>query len=202
VGCSYRSLEAKNRDPSQRLKWWLSGSEPFSPDVYSQLAEVYRRSGEEGHARKVAIKREKERTSQPDLNWWVRKWRCFLGFTVAYGYEPWRALGLFVVLLAFGWLYFVAQPAAKQTMIPARHGIDGPDSAAEACQNYPCFSPLVYTLDALVPIIDFHQETYWVPAANKPWGRVNLGLTTALILAGWLLITAIVAGVASLWRRE
>ena len=199
-GFSYRSLGGDDTDPSQRLEW-LGRSEPFSPDVYTQLAEVYRKTGHEGYARQVAIEREKERACQPELSWWEKAWRRFLGITVAYGYEPGRALAFFVVLLAIGWLMF-AQPPAKRAMIPARHHIEAPDSAAEACQNYPCFSPLVYTLDALVPIIDFHQETYWVPASNKPWGRVNLGLTTALILAGWLLITAIVAGIASLWRRE
>jgi uncharacterized protein YjbI with pentapeptide repeats len=198
-GFSYHSLGG-DQDLNRRLRW-VTNSKPFSPQVYTQLAEVYRRSGHEGFARQVAIKREKERGQQPDLSLWVRAWRRFLGVTVAYGYEPGRALALFVVLLAVGWLYF-AQPSAKQTMIPTRHVIDGPDSAAEVCQNYPCFSPLVYTLDALVPIIVFHQETYWVPAANNPWGRMNLGLTTLLILAGWLLITAIVAGIASLWRRE
>ena len=111
--------------------------------LFEQLAEVCRHSGHEGFARQVAIAREKARGRQPDLSLWVRAWRRFLGVTVAYGYEPGRALALFVVLLAVGWLIF-AQPPAKRAMIPARHVINGPDSAAEDCRNYPCFSPLVY----------------------------------------------------------
>jgi hypothetical protein len=72
-------------------------------------------------------------------------------------------------------------------MIPTRHTTVVPHSAAEACQNYPCFSPWLYTLDALVPIIDFHQEIYWAAATNRPWGGM---------------ITAIVASIGLLWRRD
>jgi hypothetical protein len=87
-------------------------------------------------------------------------------------------------------------------MIPTRHTTMVPHSAAEACQNYPCFSPWLYTLDALVPIIDFHQEIYWAAATNRPWGWTNLVMTTVLMLVGWLLITAIVATIGLLWRRD
>jgi autotransporter translocation and assembly factor TamB len=109
-GCSYRALAAENRDPSQRLKW-LSGSESFSPDIYNQLAGVYRRSGEEGHAQKVAIEREERRAKEPDLSWGVKVWRRFLGFTVAYGYKPGQALWLFMALLLVGYTLLNRQPS-------------------------------------------------------------------------------------------
>jgi hypothetical protein len=199
-GFSYRSLGGDDTEPSQRLKW-LGRSEPFSPDVYTQLGKVYRQTGHEGYARQVAIEREKERACQPDLSWWVRAWRRFLGVSVAYGYQPWRALVPFVVLLALGSVLF-ALPAAKKAMVPAPDNFGGPASAAEACQNYPCFSPFFYTFDALIPIIDFHQEPYWVPATERRWGWWYMVLTSALIFAGWILLTAVAAGIGSLWRRE
>jgi hypothetical protein len=201
VGCSYRALEAKNRDPSQRLKWWLSQSEPFSPDIYSQLAEVYRRIGEEGYARQVAIAREEKRSHEPNLSWWVRAWRRFFGFTVAYGYEPWRALGGLMVLFIVGWVSFTLPPA-QAVMVYAPHNNRGPLNAAAPCENYPCFSPPIYTLDTLLPIIDLHQESNWVPATHEPWGLLYETLTWLLIALGWLLTTAIVAGIGSVWRRE
>jgi uncharacterized protein YjbI with pentapeptide repeats len=60
-GFSYYSLDG-DKDVDKRLEW-IRKSKPFSPDVYSQLAEVYRRSGEESHARKIAIEREGAETS-------------------------------------------------------------------------------------------------------------------------------------------
>jgi hypothetical protein len=201
LGCSYRALAAKNRDPSQRLKWWLSSSEPFSPDVYSQLAEVYRRSGEEGHAREVAIERVWKRTQQPDLSRWVRAWRYFFGCTVAYGYKPWRALVGLIVLFGVGWISF-ALPPAQNVMVHEPHNIEGPKHAADCHEDYPCFSPLVYSLDTLLPIVDLHQESNWVPASERPWGLAYEILTWVLIALGWILTTAVVAGIGSLWRRE
>jgi hypothetical protein len=197
VGFSYDSLV--DHDPTRRLEW-ISDSKPFSPHIYTQLAEVYRRSGHEGLARRVAIEREKERGQQPDLSWWVRAWNGFLGLTVAYGYQPWRALLGLVVLFLLGWLAF-SLPAAQQVMVHAPHNITGPISATACHKNYPCFFPAVYALDTLLPIVDLHQESNWVPASHRPWGVWYEVLTWVLIAAGWILTTAVVAGIGSLWRR-
>jgi hypothetical protein len=134
VGFSYRSIGG-DENPDRRLRW-ISNSKPFSPHVYSQLAEVYRRSGHEGFARQVAIRREKERARQPDLSWWVRAWSRFLGLAVAYGYQPWRALAPLAVLFVLGWFLF-SLPPAQEAMVH----IQGPTSAAACHEPYPCFSP-------------------------------------------------------------
>jgi hypothetical protein len=198
VGFSYHSL--LDEDLTRRLKW-IRDSKPFSPHIYTQLAEVYRRSGHEGHARKVAIEREKKRRSQPDLSRWIKAWRLFLGGTVAYGYRPWQALGYLVALFLVGW-YFFAQPPAQKVMVHEPHNIKGPKHASDCHKNYPCFFPAVYSLDTLLPIVDLHQESNWVPASHRPWGVWYEVLTWVLIAAGWILTTAVVAGIGSLWRRE
>jgi uncharacterized protein YjbI with pentapeptide repeats len=53
VGFSYQSLGG-DENLDRRLRW-IGNSKPFSPRVYSQLAEVYRRSGHEGFARQVEL---------------------------------------------------------------------------------------------------------------------------------------------------
>ena len=100
VGFTYNSLSG-DQDLDRRLTW-ISKSEPFSPHVYTQLAEVYRHSGHEGFARQVAIRREKQRGRQPDVSWGGKVWNRFLDLTVAYGYKPWRALVPLVVLFLLG----------------------------------------------------------------------------------------------------
>jgi hypothetical protein len=137
VGFSYHSLI--DEDPNRRLRW-ISNSKPFSPHVYTQLAEVYRRSGHEGFARQVAIRREKERGRQPDLSLWVKAWNLFLGLTVAYGYEPWRALVPLVVLFLLGSFLFTL-PHAQEVMVHPSPNIKDPISAAACRASYPCFSP-------------------------------------------------------------
>jgi hypothetical protein len=85
VGFSYQSL-GSGENLNRRL-YWISKSNPFSAHVYTQLAQVYRSSGHEGFARKVAIRREKERTRKAGLSRESRAWNHFLGLTVAYGYQ-------------------------------------------------------------------------------------------------------------------
>jgi hypothetical protein len=198
VGFSYHSLGDEDLD--RRLEW-ISKSKPFSPHVYTQLAEVYRHSGQEGLARHVAIRREKDRGRQPDLSQWVRAWNRFLGLTVAYGYQPWRALVPLVVLFAVGWFLFT-RPPAQEIMVHPSPNIKGPINAEACHEPYPCFSPPVYVLDTLLPIVDLHQESNWVPARPRPWGGWYEVLTWVLIASGWILTTAVVAGIGSLWRRE
>ena len=138
VGFSYHSLGG-DENLDRRLRW-ISKSKPFSPHVYTQLAEVYRRSGLEGFARQVAIRREKERGRQPDLSWGSRAWNSFLGLTVAYGYQPWRALVPLVVLFVLGWFLFTRLPA-EEVMVHPSTKKDDPISAAACHKPYPCFSP-------------------------------------------------------------
>ena len=53
----------------------------------------------------------------------------------------------------------------------------------------------MYSLDAFVPLIDFHQAKLWLP---KPgWLRGYLWLHTS---AGWTLTTLLVAGLTGLVR--
>ena len=199
VGFSYHFL-GSDEDLKRRLSW-ISKSEPFSPHVYTQLAEVYRRSGHEGYARQVAIKREKKRGRQPDLSWGSRAWNRFLDLTVAYGYQPWRALVPLMVLFLLGWFLFT-RPPAQEVMVHPSTKKEPPISAAACHEPYPCFSPSVYVLDTLLPIVDLHQERNWVPARPRPWGVWYEVLTWVFIASGWILTTAVVAGIGSLWRRE
>jgi hypothetical protein len=199
VGFSYQSLGG-DENLNRRLRW-IGNSKPFSPRVYSQLAEVYRRSGHEGLARQVAIKREKEWGRQSDLSWWVQVWNRFLGLTVAYGYQPWRALAPLVVLFVLGWFLFTLPPA-QEVMVHPSPNTKGPINAAACHEPYPCFSPPIFVLDTLLPIIDLHQERNWVPARPRPWGVWYEVLMWVLIASGWILTTAVVAGIGSLWRRE
>ena len=201
VGFSYDSLKSEDNDPSQRLAW-LGRNGPFSPEIYSKLAEVYRRSGREGHARTVAIERERKRGRQPDLGWWVRGWNLFLEFTVAYGYRLWQALIPFVVFFVLG-LSLFSLPAAEEAMVSAPHNYKQLDSAAHAdCQDYPCFTPLVYVLDVMLPVVDLHQESNWVPAGDRRWGWLYEGLMWVLIFIGWILTTAVAAGIGHVVARR
>ncbi|QHY99352.1 hypothetical protein SSPS47_30035 [Streptomyces sp. S4.7] len=54
----------------------------------------------------------------------------------------------------------------------------------------PDFSPVFYSLDLLLPIIDFRQERAFTPEGGR-----HQGLSYVLIITGWILATTIIAGV-------
>jgi hypothetical protein len=62
--------------------------------------------------------------------------------------------------------------------------------------------PLAYALDVLLPVVDLHQESKWLPADERPWGSWYTGLTWVLISSGWLLTSAVVGGMASILRKD
>ena len=50
-------------------------------------------------------------------------------------------------------------------------------SATQCTSNYPCFYPVGYTIDTVIPIINVHQADYWGPDGHAPWGWVWVGGT-------------------------
>ncbi len=68
---------------------------------------------------------------------------------------------------------------------------------------HPCYQPFVFTLDALLPIVDLGQDDAW--RVNGDAGRLGPALLVAwwvYVIAGWTLTTAVIAGAGALLRRE
>ena len=60
----------------------------------------------------------------------------------------------------------------------------------------PDFNALIYTLDLLLPIIDFGQEKAFNPHGAYQW------LAYLLIAAGWILATTVAAGITRALSRQ
>lgn len=63
-------------------------------------------------------------------------------------------------------------------------------------QPAPAFHPPAYTLDVLLPILNLGQQDAWQPQGAA------LGWSWVLIGAGWVLTTAVVAGLTSILKRD
>jgi hypothetical protein len=61
-------------------------------------------------------------------------------------------------------------------------------------EQMPSFQPVIYTADALVPVLNLGQESAWNAHGAALW------TTAALTVVGWLLTTALLAGFAA--RRQ
>lgn len=65
--------------------------------------------------------------------------------------------------------------------------------------SYPSFSPWVYSLDAFLPLVNFHQEDYWTPSSG--WWAKDWYLPFH-IASGWVIATLFAASFTKLARHD
>lgn len=100
--------------------------------------------------------------------------------TVGYGYRPWLAGIWLLALILLGTLSF-----GTDSPTPVKQGEGAP------------FQPLVYTLDLLIPIGGLGQRTTWY------WSNDSLQWLAYLLIAfGWVLTTAVIAGVTRTLQKN
>jgi hypothetical protein len=174
-GLSYEALaDVDERDG--RLRWLRLDPRGYRPQPYAQLAQVYRAAGRDEDARTVLLAGERHRRDTLSLlgQWWGR----LQDMTVGYGYRPVRACGWLAALFTVGTVVF--QWHQPRTADPGK----APDFVAP-----------IYTLDLILPVGDFGQQSAYHPRGATVW------LAYALIVAGLILATTVAAAGARRLRR-
>ncbi|MFG3086626.1 membrane-associated oxidoreductase [Streptomyces antibioticus] len=161
----------------RRLPMLERDGEGFDPHAYEQLTAAYRRIGDDQAARLVQLAKQRRRRST--LPWYGRVWGRLQDAAVGYGFRPLRAAGWLLSLLAVGSLAFAGHhpPPLK------------PGEAPE-------FDPVFYTLDLLLPVISFGQESAFAPTGGYRT------LAYVLVVTGWILATTVLAGVTRTVSRQ
>jgi hypothetical protein len=178
-GLTYQTLVNGQVPVRTRLHWLRRQPHGYAPQPYEQLAAAYRRAGQEDAARLVAI--HKQRRRRRTLNPAGRMLDWLLYLTVGYGYRTWLAALWLLALLALGTAVFTHAYPADMTA---------------AATPAPDFHPIAYTLDVLVPIIDLGQQKAWLPTGSA------LYCSWLLSGAGWVLTTAVAAGLSGVLKRN
>lgn len=172
-GMTYQTL--RGAEFKDRLSW-VSRDKEFHLQPYEQLAAWYHSIGSDDLARKVQL--AKLRARRRRLNPVGKAWNHLLDWTVGFGYRPWLAFAWFAALLALGTTVFSIEHPR-----PLKPG-----------DELPAFHSLIYTLDLLIPLDTFGQQLSY-DAVN--WSR---WVAYALIATGWVLATALIAGVTRVLR--
>jgi hypothetical protein len=202
AGLSYRpTMDGEDQVTVDQRIAWLRNTKCYAGTAYQQLAEAYRLSGQESTAEKVSIASLQDLRKRGNLRRRARKWNKFLDWTVGYGYRLHRPfLALLVLGLLGALFYYLGEHAGLiYATQDSKHG-----PANGTCSpGYPCFNPIVYSFQMLIPGLDLREATYWWPDASKaPWGFPLVLYTWLMIILGWVLATAIVAGITQLFRRR
>ncbi|MGW2407057.1 oxidoreductase [Streptomyces sp. NPDC001739] len=166
------------QDSVARRVAWIRRSPGYSPQPYEQLASWYRKAGHDDDARRVLLAKQRHR--RQTLSPAARVWGHLLDATVGYGYRPWLAGVWLLALTLLGTLSF-----GTHSPHPVQRGQGSP------------FQPLVYTLDLLIPIGGLGQRTAWY------WSNGGLQWLAYLLIAfGWVLTTAVIAGVTRTLQKN
>jgi len=178
-GFVYDNIEGASA--KERLEWLLLNERGYSPQIYEQLAAVYRSGGRDEDARRILIEKQRRRSAAG--NFATKLWGFLLDWTVGYGYRTWLALVWLAGLLVLGTILF--GDVYRGDLTPANKGTT-PTS----------FQPFLYTLDLLLPVVSLHVRDAWIAhGAAQGWSVV-------FIIMGWILATAAALSLTGLLKRD
>jgi hypothetical protein len=230
-GFSYRRLVRTTTDAPRRIDW-LKKQTPgrFFPQPWEHLARVLREMGHLEDARLLAIEQQRvmrklrvignrkpvPRTGRVGRAFEISRVKTINGFTrflhrlygalAGYGYRPLRTVAWMGLIwaVAFG----VNLWAADQGLFVPKAVQAEAANAAEQPYRRSSFSPAVFALDALLPLVDLKQEADWTPAVERSDGSTNWtgwavrALMWVEILFGWLGSLLLVAAVGRLVQKD
>jgi hypothetical protein len=202
AGLSYRpAMDVQNEITVDQRLAWLRNTKDYNASAYQQLADACRLIGREGTAEEVSIAGLRDLRKRGKLGRRSRVWNWFLDWSAGYGYRLHRPfLALLVLGLLGALFYYLGEHAGLMfaTQDPTHV------SASAGCSaGYPCFNPLIYSFQLLIPGLDLREATYWWPDSGMhPWGLPLTIYTWVMIVLGWVLATAVVAGITQLFRRR
>ena len=203
---------------------WLSRQTEFDSGPFEQAARVFRQHGYGTEAEQILIaqRRHARRVGRSSATWPQRIIDAVYA-TIGYGYRPSRVLWLLAALLVAvaaslqlpasqatlratsgsGNVYTTSglltssAPTAATTLRP-----HGNSPRADACGDgaVRCFSPALYAIDTVIPLISLDQRSTWYPDPHVPGGELMLLWLNLATLLGWLLSSIFVLSLARLSR--
>ncbi|MEV6716374.1 hypothetical protein AB0M48_30555 [Lentzea sp. NPDC051208] len=169
----------------QRLRWLRQAMRrSYRPRPYDQFAEMLTAAGNEEHASTVLIEKQRlrYRAVAEGMRFFgplVLVWSFLQRSMVGYGYRPARALGWLIAAWVVGSIWFQ---------------VKGPLIEINDDDHLP-WNAWLYTIDLVVPIVDFGNKNRWQTPGASQW------IASGLIVTGWLLATTVAAGLTRMLKR-
>lgn len=200
---------------------WLARQAVYDAGPFEQAARVFREHGYTSAAETILISQRaqaRELITGPAAG--IRRALDGLfGASVAYGYRPGRVLWLLVVLLGLV-ITSLEVPATQATLrASTQSGIvyttRGPLAGNSASQSVVipgsdvcgggqvrCFSPVLYAIDTVVPLVSLDQRAAWYPDPSVPEGTLMQWWLNIATILGWLLSSIFALSLARLARSS
>jgi hypothetical protein len=201
-GLVYDHIEASPPISVRDRLMWLHRAESDSLQPYDQLAKTFREAGQQRAARTIAVARERKRYRGGDLSFSSKLVGKLYGLALGYGYLPWRLVAVAGIVFLCN-IYVFSHAQSVNAMLPVSGLSMSPKVSVQSCtSNYPCFRPVVYSLELLLPVVNLHQRQYWVPDAKKHLGEIYWAFVWTSVVLGWIVATGVLGGLTGLVRKE
>jgi hypothetical protein len=149
-----------------------------------------RGDGDETGARAVLTAMENDRLRYGKVNPLIRVFLWLSWATIGYGYHIWWAVLWICSLVLLGFLLFGW--GIRRGWIRATE---------DHTETYKPVSPLIYSLETFLPLVDLHQAKHWFPDARASGGKNLRRYLWFHILAGWFFASMLIAGVTGLVQK-
>lgn len=202
---------------------WLRSQASFDSGPYEQAAKVFRQHGYTREAEQILIA---QRRHARQVGWssatWPRRALDAAHATIGYGYRParvlWALAGLLILVAASlgphatqatlratngnGQVYTTTGPIAVPANATGQGGQTRNSPRADACGDgqVRCFSPVLYAIDTVIPLISLDQRSTWYPDPHVRGGEPLLWWLNIATMLGWLLSSIFLLSLARLSR--
>ena len=185
----------------------------YVPQPYQQLAGVYRAMGRDGERRQVLITQQDDLRKFGEMTRATKTWNWFMSTFAAHGYRPLRSFGLtmaiFLLSVVCVWIpkqddAFVASVAPVTHWKVQGNSINFTEfpKSSHCTSQYPCLNEWLYTLDAVIPVVDLQQTPYWSFDKSVTVGWFFQILFALLTIFGWISTSIFVIVISGIVRKE
>ncbi|HEY3609030.1 MAG TPA: hypothetical protein VGL06_16125, partial [Pseudonocardiaceae bacterium] len=181
------------------VETWLdhlrNGTPKYAAQPYQQLAAAFRGAGMDTATRQVVMDQRRDQLDRGATSRFGRFWGRVTGFTLGYGYQPWRALVGLAGVVAIAVLLSVFLGGAGGLAPPPP-----PGSTAPVVTQCSVVNRIAVGLDYGTPLLSTGASSVCHPTTATP-GQVLTIIGWVLGLAGWGFATLFVAGFTSAVRK-
>lgn len=205
TGWQVRSINGPSGRSWRAARDWLDTadtSDGFARQPWQEIAGALERNGHPDQGRRLRLEAERRVTRQ--ARWWSMPVRWGYGALVGYGLYPlvagaWLLVAALITLglAAFFPAHFAPTDLEAATAGTGLTAATAATACAELATGYPCFSPLVYGLEVMLPVAQVGQVAAWTPQPTALAASV-----VALRAFVWLMTALLLAGVTGLLRRS
>ena len=232
-GFTYSRIVDGPTDATTRIAW-LKRPMPksvvnrnFRPQPWEQCIKALREMGHEADARQVAIAKQEAMREAGVIRGPMRRPLHWLyGVLAGYGYKPLNTiLAMIIAWFACGVVYQGAGDSGL--MAPSSAIVQTDERLLRICgmeswsretqwtvcaalpQEYTTFSPYLYSLDLVLPLVDLQQDRDWAPIVMGDDGRTFIWPGVFIrfvmwfeILFGWAMSLLLVAVLGNLVKKD